>query len=169
MHRKANRRVHEAEFKARVLAECRRPGASVAGVALAHGLNANLLRKWLQGRGVKRCGVAVPTVATPAAKLPAKRCEPTTKAAAATLLQFLPIDVAGGPSAGAPKAAARAVEVAHGQTIDIGEAVAETMALAMTPYPRSAEADAYLREAGVLTEEQASPFAVLQSLKDNKS
>ena len=55
-----------------------------------------------------------------------------------------------------------------GQTIDIGEAVAETMALAMTPYPRSAEADAYLREAGVLTEEQASPFAVLQSLKDNK-
>lgn len=55
-----------------------------------------------------------------------------------------------------------------GQTIDIGEAVAETMALAMTPYPRSAEADAYLRQAGVLTEEQASPFAVLQSLKDNK-
>lgn len=56
-----------------------------------------------------------------------------------------------------------------GQTIDMGEAVAETMALAMTPYPRSADADSYLREAGVLSEEQASPFAVLQSLKNKKS
>ena len=56
-----------------------------------------------------------------------------------------------------------------GQTIDMGEAVAETMALAMTPYPRSGDADAYLKEAGVLSEEQASPFAVLQSLKDKKS
>lgn len=55
-----------------------------------------------------------------------------------------------------------------GQVIDMGEAVAETMALAMTPYPRSPDADAYLREAGVMTEEQASPFAVLQSLKDKK-
>lgn len=56
-----------------------------------------------------------------------------------------------------------------GQTIDVGEAVAETMALAMTPYPRSPNADAYLREAGVMSEEQASPFAALLSLKDKKS
>lgn len=53
-----------------------------------------------------------------------------------------------------------------GQVIDMGEAVAETMALAMTPYPRSRGADAYLKEAGVLSEEQASPFAALLSLKD---
>jgi transposase len=92
MHRRAHRRVHDAEFKARVLAECRRPGASVAAVALVHGLNANLLRKWLQGRGLKRCGLAVPAVTAPAAKSPAKRSEPTSEAAAATVLQFLPID-----------------------------------------------------------------------------
>lgn len=55
-----------------------------------------------------------------------------------------------------------------GQLIDMGEAVAETLALSMTPYPRSPEADAYLREAGVLSEEQASPFAALLSLKDKK-
>lgn len=55
-----------------------------------------------------------------------------------------------------------------GQVIDMGEAVAETVALAMTPYPRSPDADARLREAGVLTEEQASPFAALLSLKDKK-
>lgn len=56
-----------------------------------------------------------------------------------------------------------------GQIIDIGEAVAETVALAITPYPRSPEADAFLRDAGVLSEEQASPFAALLSLKDKKS
>ncbi|KKW93679.1 MULTISPECIES: YceD family protein [Sphingobium] len=55
-----------------------------------------------------------------------------------------------------------------GLVIDMGEAVAETVALAMTPYPRSPEADSLLREAGVLTEEQASPFAALLSLKDRK-
>lgn len=55
-----------------------------------------------------------------------------------------------------------------GLVIDMGEAVAETVALAMTPYPRSLDADGYLREAGVLSEEQASPFAALLSLKDKK-
>ncbi|WP_420145411.1 YceD family protein [Sphingobium sp.] len=55
-----------------------------------------------------------------------------------------------------------------GHVIDMGEAVAETMALAMTPFPRSPDADAYLKEAGVLSEEQASPFAALLGLKDGK-
>jgi transposase len=30
------------------MAACQQPGASVAGVALAHGLNANLVRRWLK-------------------------------------------------------------------------------------------------------------------------
>lgn len=55
-----------------------------------------------------------------------------------------------------------------GHVIDMGEAVAETMALAMTPFPRAPDADAYLKEAGVLSEEQASPFAALLGLKDKK-
>ena len=48
------RRKHSAELKARVLRECREPRASIAAVALAHGLNANLVRKWLVGRGLGR-------------------------------------------------------------------------------------------------------------------
>ncbi len=52
------RRVHSAEIKARVLAQCSEPGASVAAVALVNGLNANLVRKWLRGRGLKRAGLA---------------------------------------------------------------------------------------------------------------
>lgn len=53
-----------------------------------------------------------------------------------------------------------------GHILDMGEAVAETMALAMTPFPRAPDADAYLKQAGVLSEEQASPFAALLKLKD---
>ena len=41
------RRHHSAEFKAKVVEECARPGVSMAAVALAHGLNANLLRRWV--------------------------------------------------------------------------------------------------------------------------
>jgi uncharacterized metal-binding protein YceD (DUF177 family) len=55
-----------------------------------------------------------------------------------------------------------------GDAIDMGEAVAETMALAMEPYPRAADADAVLRAAGVMSEEQASPFAALLALKTKK-
>jgi transposase-like protein len=40
------RRHHSAEFKAKVVEECRGAGVSLAAVALAHGLNANLLRRW---------------------------------------------------------------------------------------------------------------------------
>ena len=52
-----------------------------------------------------------------------------------------------------------------GATIDLGSAIADTLALSLDPYPRSAGAEAALKEAGVLTEEQASPFAVLAKLK----
>jgi transposase len=39
------RRRYSAEFKAAVVEECMHPGISIAAVGLAHGLNANLLRK----------------------------------------------------------------------------------------------------------------------------
>jgi transposase len=41
------RRHHSAEFKANVVAACKHPGVSIASVALAHGINANLLRRWI--------------------------------------------------------------------------------------------------------------------------
>ena len=41
------RRRHSSEFKAAVIQECMRPGVSMAAVALAHSLNANMLRKWV--------------------------------------------------------------------------------------------------------------------------
>ena len=42
------RRRHTDEFKAQVVAACLEPGVSIAGVALANGLNANLCRTWVQ-------------------------------------------------------------------------------------------------------------------------
>lgn len=51
-----------------------------------------------------------------------------------------------------------------GESIDVGEAVAQTLYLSLTPYPRAANADAYLKKMGVISEEQASPFAMLLSL-----
>lgn len=52
-----------------------------------------------------------------------------------------------------------------GGAIDLGEAAAETLALALDPFPRSPNAEAALREAGVLSEDQTGPFAVLAELK----
>jgi len=53
----------------------------------------------------------------------------------------------------------------QGSAIDLGEAVAQTMALALDPFPRAVGADQKLQEAGVLGEEDAGPFAALKALK----
>ncbi len=82
------RRVHDAEIKSKVLAECRRPGASVSAVALANGLNANLVRKWMQGRGLQRAGLK-------ADDEPARdaRAAPPRPAETLAGLQFVPVGV----------------------------------------------------------------------------
>ena len=52
-----------------------------------------------------------------------------------------------------------------GAAIDLGTAIADTLALALDPFPRGPNADAALKAAGVLSEEQAGPFAALAKLK----
>jgi transposase-like protein len=41
-------RRHSEEFKARVIELARQPNTSMAAVALANGLNANMLRRWVR-------------------------------------------------------------------------------------------------------------------------
>ena len=53
-----------------------------------------------------------------------------------------------------------------GAALDLGEAAAETMALALDPYPRGPNAAAALRAAGVISEEEAKPLGALAGLKD---
>ena len=52
-----------------------------------------------------------------------------------------------------------------GSQIELGAAVADTLALSIDPYPRGPDADSALRQAGVISEEQAGPFAALAALK----
>ena len=52
-----------------------------------------------------------------------------------------------------------------GARIDLGGAIADTLALSIDPYPRSAGAEAALKEVGILTEADASPFAALAKLR----
>ncbi len=40
------RRHYSAELKEQILLECAQPGASVAKVAMAHGINANIVHGW---------------------------------------------------------------------------------------------------------------------------
>ena len=46
------RRTHSEAFKQSLIEACGEPGASVAGVALANGINANQLRRWMRERGI---------------------------------------------------------------------------------------------------------------------
>ena len=42
------RRFYSPQLKGQVMQECRQSGASVAGVALSHGINANIVHRWLR-------------------------------------------------------------------------------------------------------------------------
>ena len=55
-------------------------------VALANGLNVNLVRKWLVGRGIKRTGLPAPRTVTPT--------QPAGVETSMTPLQFIPVELA---------------------------------------------------------------------------
>lgn len=56
-----------------------------------------------------------------------------------------------------------------GGLIDVGEAVAQTLALNLAPYPRAAGSVEALKAAGVKDESEAGPFGALASLKEKLS
>ena len=72
------RRRHSAALKAQVLTECAKPEASVARIAMAHGLNANLVHKWrrLTSAPVPAAAPAPSFIALPLALPPAPVVSP---------------------------------------------------------------------------------------------
>jgi uncharacterized metal-binding protein YceD (DUF177 family) len=52
-----------------------------------------------------------------------------------------------------------------GRIVDLGEVAAQSLGLAINPYPRSPDAEATLRQAGVKGEHEAGPFAALAAFK----
>ena len=89
------RRHHPEEFKQAVIAACCEPGASVAGIAMVNGVNANQVRRWMRERGF-----AAPTQRV--AISPAAEMSPA----------FIPVALA--PAA--PESAAIRVEIRRGNT-----------------------------------------------------
>src|SRR5476649_85563 len=67
----ASRRKHGDELKAEVIAACRVAGASVAAVARSHGLNANLVHKWLRSSPASAAPRAAAVAAVDASREPA--------------------------------------------------------------------------------------------------
>jgi transposase len=58
--RRDGRSVYSRAGKRALLAACQQPGASVAAIAMAHGVNANLMRKWIARDQAKRASHAAP-------------------------------------------------------------------------------------------------------------
>ena len=59
--RRDGRRRYEPASKERLIEACLRPGVSLAGLALQHGVNANLLRKWVARRRQPQHGHVQPS------------------------------------------------------------------------------------------------------------
>lgn len=59
--KKKTRRRYGAELKQQILSQCAEPGASVASIALSHGINANVVHKWR-----RQAGGALPALQAPA-------------------------------------------------------------------------------------------------------
>lgn len=55
--------IHSDEFKANAVASCMQPGMSMAAVAMAQGVNANLLRRWVRDAEMKSGTTVVSAIA----------------------------------------------------------------------------------------------------------
>ena len=89
------RRRHSAELKALVLEQCAVPGASVAKVAMSHGVNANIVHGWRKLAREREGATLSPPGPT---TLPAK----TAASVPQFVPQFVPVSMAQTTSPPAP-------------------------------------------------------------------
>ena len=93
------RRFYSPELKLQVVAACAQPAASIAGVALQHGINANIVHRWLrehsQGTLVNRPQTFVPvtlnSATEPATVQPTADIRVEVKRANATIVVHWPL------------------------------------------------------------------------------
>jgi transposase-like protein len=90
------------QFKRQVIAACLEPGVSTAAVALANGLNANLVRRWVAETSQHRDTRSSKTAAT--------------LAPVHTIPAFIPIKLESVPPASATLQADIRIELQHGAT-----------------------------------------------------
>ena len=93
------RRFYSPELKLQVVQACAQPESSIAGVAMQHGINANIVHRWLrehsQGTLINRPQTFVPvtlnTATVPAAALPTGDIRVEVKRANATIVVHWPL------------------------------------------------------------------------------
>ncbi len=104
--RVVSRRRHSAELRALVLEQCAAPRASVAKVAMSHGLNANMVHGWRKLAVERDVSVIVPALSP--AILPVK---PATN-----VPQFVPVSLTPSPSVSGPPPVDIQIELRRGAT-----------------------------------------------------
>ncbi|MBC2666033.1 DUF177 domain-containing protein [Novosphingobium flavum] len=88
------------------------------------------------------------------------------KASESLALRFVPTTGAQAPDEEVELTAADLDEIEYtGHTFDLGEAIAQSLALAIDPFAAGPEADRARKEAGILGESASGPFAALAGLK----
>ncbi len=97
---KRSRRAYSASFKAEIVAASQQPDVSVAGLALANGLNANMLRRWIRehvdGANSSSDNPAISCrpsfVPVPLNELPAQTCQLQLQGKTVSATLTLPVD-----------------------------------------------------------------------------
>jgi len=84
------RREYSKQFKTEVLEHCAQPGASVGGVALAHGLHSNMVHRWIREQRERHTAVAPAFVSLPLTTAPCIPAVLSTRQAAPDGEQSLP-------------------------------------------------------------------------------
>ncbi len=90
------RRDHSPELKRELVRQCLLPGASVSSIAMAHGINANLVFKWRREHREAEAAAAGPA------------CAPAPRLLPITLESSAPVDASPPPSVATPPAEVRA-------------------------------------------------------------
>lgn len=69
-------RTYPGQFKAELVAACQQPGASIAAIARQHGMNANVLHRWLKEHERSGCHQRVVSNSTGASLTPSPTSAP---------------------------------------------------------------------------------------------
>jgi transposase-like protein len=88
-HKANGRCVYDRDAKRELVRRCLEPGVSVAGLAVAHGVNANLLRKWITLEGHARSARGTGTAALVPVKVRAPLVKPLELAASQSVIEVV--------------------------------------------------------------------------------
>jgi transposase len=94
--RSDGKRIYDEVFKAELIRQCLVPGTSTAATAMAHGINANLVRRWIVQHGARGGrSVAPPMLLPVSVRAQPSASSPAPALHAAALPQCIEIEIHG--------------------------------------------------------------------------